>query len=388
MKHYFINFLLLSLFLFVSIIATGKEQTISLSSFNTGLAHSFIPYTKERLPIVIAELKQSKSDILCLQEVWTEQDRKKLLNALKNNYPHQLYSTIVNTKTKKQPSCNPWDLLGKNKFINCMAKHCLSKKGSLFTNCVVQTCEKPLNQLTNNKKECANALLAQVGKSPLLALVTVLNPFQSANIFAYKGSTGLLLLSKFPLINKKILNLQKISNLTKREALMATVRINKKDINIACTHLTADLSKIAPYTGSFTSWEEENFQQIETLLNNIKKDKLPNILMGDFNCSFTNHKKNTDPQLKSNCQQILSDNFSLGPKKFLPSCSYCKNNKLTAKKKNLLIDHIFTKNLKHISTKIIYKNTVKLPDKLKKVNLSDHYGVQSTLKILNSAHKK
>ncbi|MBE8221431.1 MAG: hypothetical protein HAW60_01745 [Bdellovibrionales bacterium] len=376
----------------MSVIVTGKEQIISLTSFNVGLAHGFVPYSSKRLPLLIEKLKHSKSDVICLQEVWSKKDRKKLLSSLKDNYQHQFYSPIISHKTKKQPSCYPWDLLGKNKFINCMAGNCLSKKGSLFTDCVVKTCKPHLTQLKNNKKECANALMAQVGKSPLQALRAVMDPFKPANIFTYNGSTGLLLLSRLPLTNKKILSLQKISNLTKREALIATVKINKKKIKITCTHLTSDLSKVAPYTGIFKSWGEENFKQIKYILNNLKKDNIPSILMGDFNCSFFNYKKNTSSKLQDNCQNIIDNNFLLPTKNLLPSCSYCKDNSLAGVSKNFLIDHIFAKNLKHISTKIVYKNTVKLNSLLygdiKKINLSDHYGVQSIFKILNSTHKK
>ena len=50
-----------------------KADSLTVTSYNVGLAPNFVPYTGERLAPNEALLADYSSDVLCLQEVWLDE---------------------------------------------------------------------------------------------------------------------------------------------------------------------------------------------------------------------------------------------------------------------------------------------------------------------------
>ena len=344
---------------------------LSVETFNTGLAHTYVPLAKERLPFIIDKIKTNQSDVICLQEVWRKKDRKKIVKRLKADYPHAFYSKIKQVRTKKSPACKIKNLFGDGRFVSCTLKNCGGKEGDDFTNCVLNTCGGPMERLKNENRMCANALLAQVGKSSFSAISQVLNPLRGASLFAYGGGDGLLVLSRKSFAKKEILDLSDISTLNKRAALVVTLHSGE---SIACTHLTANLTSSVAYAGKFSSWKEENKKQIEKLVNFQKKNTKETILTGDFNCAFGN--ADLDPDWEDNCQIILDDGYDNKFVETSSKCTYCSSNTLVSDdEKDILIDHIFTKNISILSQKRTREEFIRINDK--EENLSDHFGLRA-----------
>lgn len=358
--------------------AGSKSKSSFLTTYNAGLAHTFVMYAKERVPHVVENVKNLNSDVVCLQEVWTKKDQKALIKGTEEQFPHNFSMKIKQTRSKKRPTCKVKDLFGEGKFVQCMKDKCGGKEGDEFTQCIINDCGTALENLKNSNRECAQGLMAQVGRSTIASLWSVLNPFVPAGQFAYKGSTGLLILSKKPLTNTKVIDLSDISFLNRRAALYAEVDGKA----VVCTHLTANLDGTAPYAGKFANWSEENAAQVQKLLKETQTEK-PTFLMGDFNCGFKDEANGLEGEFEESCQKFLDAGFDDSISSINPTCSFCNANNLVNEGNdpkeydNLLIDHIFTRNANVSDGGVMMTQKVKIKVDGKEVttSLSDHYGV-------------
>lgn len=370
----------MKVFTLMLLMSISSFASIKVESFNTGLAHTFVFYSKERLAPIIENLRKSNADVICLQEVWKKSDRKKISKELKDTFPHQMMTKIKQTRSKRRPTCKIREVFGKGKFVTCMSKKCKGKKGDEFTDCIINTCGDSLEKLKNQNRECATSIMAQVGKNPIAGIANVINPFVKAGLFTYGGGNGLMILSKEKLENKKVLDLSKISTLSRRQALMATVKKDSKSYNLACTHLTADLSKTVPYTGKFEGgWNAENFAQVRKLESaKLFEESNATILMGDFNCSLKDIESSIGGESEKSCLLFKKNGYFDFVSNALRKCTFCSRNTLNdINGKNVALDHIFSKNVTFLSGGRSYLDDVKINVDGKDIytNLSDHYGV-------------
>tara|TARA_R110002072_G_scaffold534_2_gene3492 strand:+ start:28235 stop:29392 length:1158 start_codon:yes stop_codon:yes gene_type:complete len=375
------TFLLITLSLCVS-----AKDSLKVVTYNLGLAHTFVPLAEERLPELGKALANSDADILCLQEVWEKKDRKKIAKAVEKTFPNVYFEKIKNIKSERIPTCKISELFGEGKFVGCMQKNCSGKEGDDFTNCIIETCGPALRELKDSNRECATSLMAQVGKSTIGAMVTILNPFKRAGLFAYKGSDGLMLLSRYPLENQRYLDLSKISTLNRRGALIADVTVNGQKHKVGCAHISSDLEATVPYTGKFKNWGEENKVQLGKLLEEMDHFEERSILMGDLNCGFANSDLGIAGELEESCEQISDHQFSNALLEGNnEECTFCSDNKLNdGQELNLIIDHVLLKGVTFQSSRVTYKKLVTVKkSKNEKVttNLSDHYGIEVVIPL-------
>lgn len=377
-------FLSLYLALATTILAdVGSNTLLKVTTYNLGLAHTFVPYAKERLAPLISELSNYDSDILCLQEVWTKKDQKKIHKALNKNFPFSFKTKIKNFRQGPRPTCRIKEIFGEGKFVSCMQKQCGDKDGDDFTDCIIEKCDSALQNLKAENRNCASALMAQVGKSPIASILTLLNPLWRAGLFAYKGSNGLMLYSKYPLEDKRYVDFKDVSTLNRRGALQAVVNVDGKKVQVMCTHITADLS--VPYTGLFEDWKEENGEQMERLLQTANQKIYPTVLMGDFNCGFEDPLAGILGELSENCQKALDWNYSDPLSEETRECTFCSSNILNGGNENsVAIDHVFLKGLNYSSSKVVFKKKISIEDKEKgrvQTQLSDHYGLEVEVQL-------
>lgn len=374
-----------ALILFLCLLtSTFAGQKLKLTTYNLGLAHTFIPYAEDRLGPIKSLLSNYEADVLCLQEVWEKKDRKEISNALNRNYPYSYSTKIKNFRTGKRPTCKISQIFGEGKFVSCMQNQCGGKQGDEFTDCIINQCGQALENLKEENRTCASALMAQVGKNPVASILTLLNPLWRAGQFAYKGSNGLMLFSKHPIVEKKYIDLKEKSTLNKRGALQVTLDVAGEPLQVMCTHITADLSATVPYTGLFSNWEEENQDQLNDLLTYANHKVIPTALMGDFNCGFEDPTMNLAAELSGSCQQALDWGYSDPLSESTRSCTFCTDNLLNDEEpESVAIDHIFLKGLEVISDKVIFKEPIQIQTKQGSVETqySDHYGYEVLVKL-------
>ncbi|MCR9203542.1 MAG: endonuclease/exonuclease/phosphatase family protein [Halobacteriovoraceae bacterium] len=360
----------------------GKK--LKLTTYNVGLAHTFIPYAKERTKPLQNLLKNYETDVLCLQEVWKKKDRRKMKKALKKTYPHFTYSKVKNYRVGSIPTCKISDIFGEGKFVSCMQDQCGGKEGDDFTDCIINKCGDPLENLKNSNRTCASALMAQVGKSPVASILTLLNPLWRAGQFAYKGSDGLMLFSKYPIKQDLYIDMKTKSTLNRRGAIQATLDVSGEEVQVVCTHITADLSATVPYTGVYADWEEENEDQFYEILMAANRKVIPTALMGDFNCGFEDPVMNLGAELAGSCQQPLDWGYSDPLSEETRDCTFCADNLLNeGETTSVAIDHIYLKGMETLSSKVLFKDVISVETKDGKVKTqySDHFGYEVTVEF-------
>jgi len=354
----------------------GKYHLV-YTTFNVGLAPTFVPLTDERLEPLKEAISSHEADVICLEEVWLPEHEEAIQTAAGDKFPYA-YSIPPEQKFTDQAACTDMEI---DPLVSCIEDNCPNLM-VVDAICVLANCSVELNDLQAQNSVCAGAVIAQVGRSLEEAIEAATNP---APLFAFGGSNGLLMLSKYPLENTQLIDFADKSTSNHRVALFATVEINGQQHALGCTHLTANLKGI-PYTGPFSSWEEENYTQVMDILSFAETyaDDKPVYLAGDFNCSIAYEDTGVDGDFEESCQQFLDAGYHSSEMDVL-GCSYCEDNLLNIIKGggegNLLLDHIFIKNPLNVSP--FYVGTVfddaievETSQGLQDANLSDHFGVR------------
>ena len=307
-------------------------STFKALSYNLALTDILPVGSKaERLPLILDFLKKQETDLICLQEVWSPEDRKKILQALEGTFPHAFYSLPKPAYIDKAPACGLGDLFGKHKPLSCTLNQCLFNKKKdeeeSLGQCVSKHCYPTLENLITENKACALALQAQANRPISSILFKLLWPFktkQRASILLYGGENGLLLLSKEPFIQKEERNFP--SSLIRRSGLQVEIQRGKNKMGFWCTHLAADITDVAPYASmKFPSPKREHDTQVSELLKWVKeKPHLPTLLMGDFNCSLENPEMGISDSFASACKRFTMEQnlMDVGVHFSLP-CTFC-----------------------------------------------------------------
>jgi len=348
------------------------------TTFNVGLAPTFVPLADERLEPLKNAISEHEADAICLEEVWLPEYADAIRTAAEDMFPYS-YSVPAEQKYTPEAPCTETEI---QPIISCYESSCSSFLPIVDALCALGNCGGELGDLQVQKPGCAAALIAQVGKTLTELKDAVTNP---SPLFAYDGSNGLLLLSRYPLSNTQLLDLKDKSTTNHRVVLFATVEIAGRQLALGCTHLTANLTGV-PYTGQYSSWQEENYEQVAGMISFAETyaDSQPIYLAGDFNCSFANETMGVDGDFEESCQQFLDAGY-FDPGMDELGCSFCENNLLNIMKGggegNLLIDHVFVKHpLKTTSpeAEIVfdYDIEVETTEGTVDANLSDHYGVR------------
>lgn len=375
-----------------------SARGIKVASFNAGLAYGFVPYAEERREKLANSLNSLDADVICLQEVWQDRDSKLIKEVLGDKYPYGITAPIKQHRYGGAgPSCWAWDLFGSGKYASCMLTSCSGMSDDEETACLIKTCRPALDRLAADKPECAEPLMASVGKNQITSILRLLNIFKKAGRFAYDGGVGTMILSKYSIDegNSAFMSFSDFGKVNHRGMLYATINTGGKKRVVGCTHVTANLSSSAPYPGnspykgnrSFKNkWASGNFYESEILIREMNRlaGNGPQYLTGDFNCSFENLNVGVHSDFPQSCDNYIKSGY-LGPVHTQnPECTFCKSNTLIendTKEENLLLDHVFVKNdgdMNMMESSFILKNKINISADGKNIesSISDHYGVQ------------
>ena len=169
-----------------------KSDTLKVTSYNVGLALNFVPYTRERLPVNEDILADYDSDVICLQEVWLDEQVEAITEALKPVYP-EIYTVPAEQIFSDSAACTDEEI---TPFAQCVTDLCPGLSGADLVACAPVQCGGPLFQLP---PVCLDAVLGSVGIPDVTVETVVEAVTQPAGKFAFDGSLGLVLASKYPL---------------------------------------------------------------------------------------------------------------------------------------------------------------------------------------------
>ncbi len=374
---------------------SNKVDSLTVTSYNVGLALNFVPYTEERLPVNEALLADSNSDVLCLQEVWLEEYVKDIEEALQEDYPY-IYTVEPEQVFSEAAACTDEEIAG---FAECGNTQCAGLSGNALVGCAAVQCGAALAALSPG---CYDGVIGTVGIPDITVEIMVDTVTQPAGLFAYDGALGLMLASKYELRAREFQDFIDDSSTNHRGALYAEIEVNKQTHVVACTHPTANLDGTIPYPGSgkHGSWAGENRfmqQQMIAYANNKAGDN-PIFFAGDFNCSIANASNGVEGDFAGNCQLWLDDGFVDPAAEQLP-CTFCNDENLILEMEggsgDFLLDHVFVKNLDRTNAIVaerVFDDPVSIEALVPPAELqpedspmmthpSDHFGVELDIKL-------
>ncbi|HIA02669.1 MAG TPA: hypothetical protein EYN66_12295 [Myxococcales bacterium] len=348
---------------------TVVETELTVVSWNVGLAHGYVPLGAARQPHVIAALDTIDADVICLQELWTEDDREAARAALEaRGYNTHIHVPEIESEFKS--ACQE-DLLLALKA--CLLEQCPETIGTDgMTTCAVDKCPTRVAPLGS---DCIGCLTKDLTEH-LDDIITRCIAETEVVPYSYSGHNGLLLATKTEMT--AIAGVDLTASLTFRSYIQATINTSGLgDITLACTHLSADLS--VPYMGEFSGFPEEQSYQITDMLGALPADT-PVILMGDMNTGPDIEDIQIAAELADNYQQFVD---ALWNSHLLSQCTWCpeENTLIGPGGNDHIIDHVMTHGVdssKVVSTRILaQKVTITNADnEEEESNLSDHFGVQ------------
>jgi len=342
-----------------SVLADAPESGgFSVATFNAGLAHGAIPFVDERRTLIADTLNELATDVLCLQEVWTDEDAAALILAVKPAYP---FSFRMET-TGNSPKTAKCGLFKALKLNDCVESQCTRKGTSVFE-CVEGPCKERYEALGD---ECRLCLAANPDQSWRCA-----SGLFRSDEFVYDGSNGLLLLSRHRIERPKYTAFDTV--LIKRGVISATIAGR----TVICTHLTADLAAV-PYPGgrSYSSFKEEQADQLAWIATASPTDGCV-IVLGDFNTGPAS--ETLTGEHPEHYASILAEGF-IEPWS-ARRCTLCRDNSLAGSPGDLQIDHILVRQCAD-GDSLRYSRILDRVHDLGKAGgaheapLSDHYGLR------------
>jgi len=358
----------------------GWDAPYSVVTWNVGLAYGYVPYAEERRAAVLEALGELDDHVVCLQEVWTVEDREAVRSVLESSgYTVEIYETTGTGGGCSEEEVQP--------LLACIEEFGCETHPDGLVGCVTGSCPTQLAELSSG---CLGCLTVDLTRA-LPDMMTNCLENEEADGFAFSGHNGLVLATKDPETVFGHGDFE--ASLTWRSYITATIpKLADCDPAldlVVCTHLTADLSNV-PYTGSFGSYEAENAQQVDQLLAQVNPDQNV-ILLGDFN---------TGPELPENgLTAELPDNFTKFTDAgwitiFTEECTWCPdgNALLTDGAPDRVIDHILlSPSLAASSAQTsvrVMDQGISIEDQSGEemsAHLSDHFGVRGILDKDNAA---
>lgn len=392
---------------------------LTVESYDVSLRALFSPYyPEERKPLVLKGLLNSTADVLCLNQVYSDADKTALVEGLGEMFPYQAWfktdlSTVADDPTrldgstpepKTQPACASGQL---DDLLACTVENCTMPPGgedSYITNfdCVSTYCSLEYAALLfgdQQSKECYMCGLL-MGASHTLTEMREHCTNTVSPMLAFDGSSGNLLLSKYPLTGTA----QWVypSAFYTQTAIRASIVLQANtSVDVYCTAFTEARESVSlPYVWDYSTggdgvqgwWDHQDLQATQ-LIDFVKKKsgETPAVVLGNYNAGREVNNPETACKAagSQNALDLLYDAFEEGvATDFTPQCTQCAENPL-ANDESGWVSHILLYGLSKkavVNTEItMSKATVLLTSPtvgtLYYAPPSSHYGLRSTINV-------
>lgn len=350
------------------------ESEIRVATFNVGLARGYVDHAALRFAGQLEALSQEDEiDVLCLQEVWSPDDRTQIIDGLASVFPYHHFENTTNASlfpdaVAQPPACS---LEESQPLVDCAVPLCDGDPD--IATCVLSQCGELFDALSAECQECA---ASNIGLGSVDAILDACLMEGSVG-YSYEGQNGLLLLSSAPLEDTYFEQFD--SFLISRGVLMGRTH----GLDVACKHLTSRLADPV-YSGEYETYGAENAVQIEALHERfeVRGGSGGQVLAGDFN---------TGPMV-GDLGSELPENFALfaaagwinaNTESDQPLCTWCAENLITSGSANEAIDHVFVKGVQADDPRRVLGGSLMVVDEDGEsitTSYSDHYGVSVRIK--------
>ena len=371
----------------------GEDAQSRIATYNLGLAFGYVPEASARIDPIITALQNAELDLVCLQELWVDQDDDgewttdvidRVLGGVADTYPHSYWARTRVPGDAPEVGCTVEEA---DMLLACAEPACGDEPPDNLATCVLAECDAEFQATAS---ACQSCMVTNLGR-PLDDIVEACRGVTRGGV-VYDGHNGLAIISRHPLEDTELIELDYA--LTARSVLRATVDLpGAGPTDVYCTHLAADLSEEIAYPegGMFSSFAEENAVQTERILaeansaNDSSGDR--NVaLLGDFNHGPALGQQRAE--LPENYQAVLDAGYEspitqLDP----PRCTFCDDNLLVGRDgpDGKIIDHVYLRLRDGVTWQdpaIIFDEAIEITGaggQPRQVHLSDHYGVAVTL---------
>jgi endonuclease/exonuclease/phosphatase family metal-dependent hydrolase len=341
-------------------------------TFNAGLARNYVPHVDPRRAGVIEALSGLDAEVVCLQEVWEDEDVEAVTRGVAARFPYAFHVATAG-EAAAGPACEPEAL---RPLGACVSGPCAGAED--LPACVLKACAPAFLGLPGDCRTCLAANLSKPMDEALAACTG-----GGGSSLAYGGRNGLLLLSKHPLTetSHRVLD----AYLLRRAVLHAKTRVIGGDVELFCTHLSAPLAAVE-YQGAHGSWLQEQAHQIDQVIQWVEEIAAGEsvILMGDMNCGPANAEWEVVAAAPENFQRFLDAGYRSPYTEDHGHCTWCgKSNPLVGDDPMLrILDHVlFTR----VGAELLLPERIldqqRVETRAGRVPLSDHYGVRVAFEL-------
>jgi endonuclease/exonuclease/phosphatase family metal-dependent hydrolase len=346
----------------------GGQTELEYTTYNLGLVDA-VGLREQRIEPLVDALRESTSDVICMQEVWSDEDATRISEALADVYPHALREVTKNDD-HAWFACSVFQVADLFSLNSCTKDKCIDEGISLFE-CIKEKslCADEYDELPSKCQFCISANTSNpascvYGRTPR---------------YANDGRNGLLMLSKHEIEEPQYTAFD--TQLIKRGILSGYVAGNK----VQCTHMTADLSRVPyPDDAKHSSWKEEHLASID-VMENAAGDGECTVLMGDLNSGIEDSAAGLDAELADNFQALEAAGFR---DQFEGDdlCTHCADNPLVGGTHSSRIDHVLMKGCDdryESSYSRVYEDRINVQTEAGnqvETALSDHYGISVVLR--------
>lgn len=392
--------------------SSDSEPTeVRVDTFNVALAGAFIPFEDARRQPLNEALANLDSDIVCLQEVWEADDKAAIEAAVRENFPHvvsfehDLSSEVADRRSQDGsepalPTEAPCAAHGMafNTAVECLETNCSTGGANPQTTsseCAESNCVSAVGGLLfspdASAAQCYACLTTSLPTESFADMRNLCTTEVGAGL-AFRGQSGVMILSKHPLSNAEARVMPGTWNRRVIAAATATLP-GGAELDVYCNHLTPIFNSLAfPYTGAYgdgatgaAGWAEEQHLQARRLVDYVegRSGDQPAVILGDMNAGRASGSEVVAEGVPT--MDILEGAFTLAvPGDFTPSCTHCPDNPIVSEETPpVWIDHIFVDNLGPnaivSASRTFTENSVTVDGM--QIPLSDHYGLQSTILV-------
>jgi len=339
--------------------ACEEEAEFSAITFNAALAPQQQPYEDQRQPRIINALRAQDADVVCLQEVWTDETFDAFVEGLGDVYPHS-YRAPTDSPMVADPQCESLEDL--DDAMGCIEEKC-TPEGISSYDCSMGPCQEEVGALTDKCLYCLSANITTTGSCV----------FGNSSKLYEGGRHGVALFSKTEM--KDTARTQFDAVLFSRVMLSATISGKR----IHCIHATAADFELVPRIGRSDTWADELSAEMDVVLSKSKSGDC-NLLMGDLNTGISGD--GYDGQFEESYNKLVDGGYEDLWK--TPACTWCEDNPIAnapvsgTAAASWWIDHIMQKGCTLANP--VVTRVLDQPEDLGLVNvtsrLSDHYGLR------------
>ncbi len=355
------------------------------ATFNAGLAPGITRYYRQRLQPFTESLSGLQADVVCLQEVWTDEARRAAVAGLGLPPENVFYVDTVGENETGHDHCTADQIDG---AIACAREKCADEPPEELSVCAFDKCRWPATWLYLRSQRCLNCVAASPGMSSDQVFDRCVNRGGRSRL--YGGSNGVILASRWPLKDREVVTLP--SSYANRVGLIARVEPpGLPPVEVACTHLSA-VNRVPPTDSRYDDWETEMSVQLRLTAERLARRARgrPQILLGDLNFG-----QRHEPNVSAVAWPVWKTAASLGlasPAEYAepPLCSWCKGNRLNDSESDCLIDHVLIRKdqadrrIFVLGARRIFDRPISVTGwhgETVETNLSDHYGIEVDLRL-------